>query len=78
MGIELQPDKCTPKEIFQVIDNQSVNRAAGEILIERYGDRRVIEAVAGLQEKTGIELNEEMGKRVARIGQLIDKIYEKI
>jgi hypothetical protein len=47
----------TPAEIFLAIDNQSVNRAAGESLIQRYGDRRVMEAIADLQEKMGIELS---------------------
>jgi hypothetical protein len=65
----------TPSEIFLAIDNQSVNRAAGESLIERYGDRRVIEAIADLQRKMGIELSEEIGKRITNIGQLIDEFY---
>jgi hypothetical protein len=38
----------TPAEIFLAIDNQSINRAVGESLIERYGDCRVMEAIAGL------------------------------
>jgi hypothetical protein len=78
---ELQFEKNipeTPSEIFQVIDNQSVSRAVGESLIERYGDRRVMEAVAGLQEKMGIELSEETGKRITHIGQLIDEFYGKM
>jgi hypothetical protein len=65
----------TPAEIFLAIDNQSVNRAAGESLIERYGDCRVMEAIADLQGKMRIELSEEIGKRITNIGQLIDKFY---
>jgi hypothetical protein len=65
----------TPSGIFGVIDNQSVNRAVGESLIERYGDRRVMEAIADLQKKMGIELGEEVGKRIINIGQLIDEFY---
>jgi hypothetical protein len=67
----------TPSEIFLVIDNRSVNRKAGESLIERYGDRRVMEAIADLQEKMGIELDKEVGQRLTHIGQLIDEFYEK-
>jgi hypothetical protein len=65
----------TPAEIFRAIDNQSVSREVGESLIERYGDRRVMEAIAALQEKMGIELNKEVGERIVHIGQLIDEFY---
>ena len=65
----------TPEEIFGAIDNQSVNRKTGESLIERYGDYRVRETLLDLQEKMGIELSEEAGKRITRIGQLIDEFY---
>lgn len=65
----------TPTEIFRAIDNQSVNGAVGESLIERYGDRRVMEAIAELQEKMGIELDKEVGERIAHLGQLIDEFY---
>jgi hypothetical protein len=67
----------TPSEIFLVIDNRSVTRKAGESLIKRYGDRRVMEAIADLQEKMGIELIEEVGQRLTYIGELIDEFYEK-
>ena len=65
----------TPDEIFGAIDNQSVNRKTGESLIERYGDYRVRETLLDLQEKMGIELSEEAGKRIINIGQLIDEFY---
>jgi hypothetical protein len=68
----------TPSEIFLAINNQSVNRAVGESLIERYGDRRVMEAITDLQEKMGIELSEEAGKRIINGGQLIDEFYGKM
>jgi hypothetical protein len=68
----------TPSEIFLAIDNQSVNRSVGESLIERYGDRRVIEAIADLQGKMGIELDKEVGQRIVHIGQLIDEFYGKM
>jgi hypothetical protein len=68
----------TPAEIFRAIDNQSVNRAVGESLIERYGNHRVREAMTDLQEKIGIELTEEVGQRLIHIGQLIDEFHEKI
>jgi hypothetical protein len=90
VAIKIQGDRCmsklnelpfeksipkTPSEIFLAIDNQSVNRSVGESLIERYGDRRVMEAIADLQEKMGIELSEEVGKRIINIGQFIDEFY---
>jgi divalent metal cation (Fe/Co/Zn/Cd) transporter len=68
----------TPSAIFRAIDNQSVNRQVGEDLIKRYGDRRVMEAIAELQEKMGIELTEEVGQRLTHIRQLIDEFHEKI
>jgi hypothetical protein len=68
-------DKYTPQSIFRAIDNQSVNRQVGESLIERYGDQCVMKAIADLQEKMGIELSEEIGKRITSIGQLIDEFY---
>jgi hypothetical protein len=68
----------TPSEIFLAIDNQSVNRVVGESLIERYGDRRVMEAIADLQEKMGIELDKEVGKRIVHTVELIDKLYGKM
>jgi hypothetical protein len=68
----------TPAEIFRAIDNQSVNRIVGESLIKQYGDHRVREVMADLQEKMGIELTEEVGQRLIHIGQLIDEFYEKI
>jgi hypothetical protein len=67
----------TPAEIFQAIDNQSVNRMTGESLIKQYGDRRIREAMAALQEKMGIELTEEVGQMLIHIGQLIDEFYKK-
>jgi hypothetical protein len=67
----------TPSEIFRAIDNRSVNRQAAESLIKRYGDHRVREALADLQENIGIELDKEIGQRIARIGRLIDEFYEK-
>jgi hypothetical protein len=68
----------TPAEIFRAIDNQSVNQEAGERLIEKYGDRRAMEVIADLQEKMGIELSEEAGRRITHIGQLIDEFYGMI
>lgn len=68
----------TPAEIFGAIDNQSVNRIVGESLIQQYGDHRVREVMADLQEKMGIELTEEAGQRLAHIGQLIDEFHEKM
>ncbi|MDR1596319.1 MAG: hypothetical protein LBR99_01310 [Treponema sp.] len=68
----------TPAEIFRAIDNQSVNKRDGEILIKKYGDHQVREAMAGLQEKMGIELTEEVGQMLAHIGQLIDEFYGKM
>jgi hypothetical protein len=77
MGTELRSDKYTPEEIFRVIDNQSVSVREGELIIQHYGDRRVMEAIADLQERMGIELNEEMGEKIIHIEQLIDAFYEK-
>jgi hypothetical protein len=68
----------TPTGIFGAIDNQSVNRIAGESLIKRYGDLRVKEALADLQIKMGVDINEEAEKRMNRIGQLIDELHVKI
>jgi chemotaxis methyl-accepting protein methylase len=66
----------TPAQIFRAIDNQSVNRKTGESLIENYGDHRVREALAGLQERMGIELGEEVGQKINHVGQLIDELFE--
>jgi hypothetical protein len=68
----------TPAEIFRGIDNQSVNRETAEALIESYGSYRVQEALADLQRKMGIELSEEVGQRINRIGDLIDAFYGKM
>jgi antitoxin component of RelBE/YafQ-DinJ toxin-antitoxin module len=68
----------TPAEIFQAIDNQSVNQKTGASLIERYGDHRVREALEDIQEKMGIELSEEVGQKMNHIGQLIDEFFQKM
>jgi hypothetical protein len=68
----------TPAEIFKVIDNQSVNRVQGENLIERYGNLRVKEALADIQRKMRIEVNEEVDRRIKNIGKLLDELYEKM
>ena len=76
MAIELF-DKYGPAEIFRLIDNQSVSRAAGERLIKRYGDRRALEAVMEYQKTQGIDLGKEIEDRILRIGELLDEFYEK-
>jgi hypothetical protein len=77
MAIELF-DKHNPADIFRMIDNQSVSREAGERMIKRYGDRRALEAVMEYQKTQGVELGKEMEQRMLRIGELLDKLYEKI
>jgi acyl carrier protein len=37
-----------------------------------------MEAIAGLQEEMGIELDKEAGQRIAHIGELIDEFYERV
>jgi acyl carrier protein len=37
-----------------------------------------MEVIADLQEKMGIELSEEAGRRITHIGQLIDEFYGMI
>jgi hypothetical protein len=68
----------TPEEIFRAIDNQSVNKIVGESLIRQYGDHRAREALEDLQKEMGIELSEEVGQRINRLGKLIDDFYEKM
>jgi divalent metal cation (Fe/Co/Zn/Cd) transporter len=65
------------EEVFKVIYNQSVSEDVGKYLIKRYGDQRVMEAMADLQERMGVELSEEVGQRINRIGKLIDELHEK-
>jgi len=66
----------TPADIFQAIDNQSVNKIDGERIIELYGDQRVREAMASLNLKFGIE--QEVCDTITRIEKLIDVFYEKV
>jgi len=68
----------TPQEILQAIEQKILSRPGIIKAIERYGDRRAMEAREEVIKQMGIPLKEEIDESLSRVSKMIDELFEKI
>jgi len=67
----------SPQEILQAIEQKIMTRPEIIKAIERYGDRRAMEAREEVAKQLGVPLKQEIDESLSRVTKMIDELFEK-
>jgi len=67
----------TPQDILQAIEQKTITRPGIIKAIERYGDRRAMEARGEAVKQMGIPLKQEIEENLSRVTKMIDELFER-
>jgi len=67
----------TPEDIIRGIEQKILTRQQIKMAIERYGNRKALEAREEVIKQMGVPLKKEIEESLSRVNDMIDELFEK-